>query len=48
MNIRKGALTAKAKAAGMTIDEFCAQKDLSLKEKKECILDKNFKKFKKK
>lgn len=42
-----GALTAQAKAAGMSIDAFCAKKDLSLKEKKRCILRKTLSGFNK-
>jgi hypothetical protein len=41
----KGRLTAKAKAAGMTISEYCAQKNLSTQTKRECVLAKTFKKY---
>ena len=33
-----GALTAQAKAAGKTIDEFCASGSLDPKTKKRCVL----------
>lgn len=42
-----GALTAQAKAAGMSIDAFCAKKNLSPKEKKRCILKKTLSGFNK-
>mgnify|MGYP001566444726 CR=1 FL=1 len=42
-----GALTAQAKSAGMSLDAFCAQKDLSTKTKKRCSLRKTLIGFKK-
>lgn len=33
---RPGALTAKAKRAGMSISEYCAQSDLSTLSKQQC------------
>ena len=38
MNMKEGALTAQAKAAGMSLDAFCAQKDLSGTTKRRCSL----------
>ena len=46
--IKKGALTKKAKAKGMSISEYCAQSNLSAKSKKQCNLAKTFKKMSKK
>lgn len=40
-----GALTAKAKAKGMSISEYCAQGSLSSVAKKECNLAKTLKKL---
>jgi len=40
-----GALTAKAKAAGMSITEYCAQKSLSTQSKKQCVLARTLKGF---
>ena len=42
-----GALTAQAKAAGMSLDAFCSKKDLSTKTKKRCSLRKTLIGFKK-
>jgi len=42
-----GALTAKAKAAGMSISEYCSQKNLSPLTKKQCVLARTLKGFKK-
>lgn len=42
-----GALTAQAKAAGMSMDAFCSQGDLSSKTKKRCSLRKTLMGFKK-
>lgn len=36
--MKEGALTAQAKAAGMSLDAFCAQKDLSGTTKRRCSL----------
>lgn len=46
--MKKGALTAQAKAAGMSITEFCAQPNLSTTTKKRCSLAKTLKSFHKK
>lgn len=43
-----GALTAQAKSAGMSLDAFCSQKNLSSKTKKRCSLRKTLKSFNKK
>ncbi len=43
----EGSLTAAAKAKGMSISAFCAQKDLSGKMKKKCSLSNTLKKFNK-
>jgi len=40
-----GALTAKAKAAGMSIDQYCAQDGLSTHSKRQCALAKTLRKF---
>ena len=37
---KPGSLTAAAKRAGMSIDEYCAQKNLSTKAKRRCNLRK--------
>lgn len=42
-----GSLTAQAESAGMSMDEFCAQSNLSAKTQKRCILYKTLKGFKK-
>ena len=42
-----GALTAKAKAAGMSIAEYCAQDNLSTLSKRQCALANTLKGFKK-
>lgn len=42
---RPGALTRKAKAAGMTIVQYCAQKNLSKRSKQQCRLAKTLKSF---
>lgn len=41
-DIQEGALTAKAKEAGMTMNAFCVQSDLSPKSTKQCNLMKTF------
>ena len=43
-----GALTRKAKAKGMTIAQYCAQKNLSTTSKRQCALAKTLKKMSKK
>jgi len=43
-----GALTAKAKAVGKTIDEFCSSSALDDQTKKQCVLAKTLKGFSKK
>lgn len=45
---RPGALTRKAKAAGMSISEYCNQKKLSTRTKRQCALARTLKGFKKK
>lgn len=47
MNMKKGALTAKAKRAGKSISEYCAGKGLDIITKKQCSLAKTLSKFKK-
>lgn len=47
-NMKKGALTAKAKAAGKTIDEYCASPSLDSTTKKQCVLAKTLRGFSKK
>ena len=42
-----GALTAKAKASGMSISEYCAQDGISTESKRQCALAKTLKKFSK-
>lgn len=42
---RPGALTAKAKAAGMSITAYCAQKKLSTLTKRQCSLAKTLRSF---
>jgi len=42
---RPGALTRKAKAKGMTIAQYCAQKNLSTRARRQCNLWKTLKKF---
>jgi hypothetical protein len=44
---RPGALTRKAKAKGMTIDQYCAQENLSTRSKRQCNLAKTLRGFKK-
>jgi hypothetical protein len=44
-NLEEGALTAKAKAANMSIPGYCAQANLSSKSKKQCVLARTFKKM---
>jgi hypothetical protein len=44
---RPGALTAKAKAAGKSITQYCAQKGLSTQTKKQCVLARTLKGFNK-
>ena len=46
--MKKGALTAQAKAAGMSIDAFCDQPNLSTQSKKRCSLRKTLMGFSKK
>lgn len=43
-----GALTAQAKAAGKSLDEFCSQGDLSSTTKRRCALRKTLMGFHKK
>lgn len=43
----KGSLTKQAESAGMSLDAFCAKKDLSTKTKKRCSLRNTLKSFKK-
>ena len=45
---RPGALTKKAKAAGMTINAYCAQSNLSTQSKQQCNLAKTLKGLRKK
>lgn len=45
---KPGALTAQAKAAGMSLGAFCAQSNLSSKTKRRCALRKTLMGFKKK
>lgn len=40
-----GALTAKAKAAGKSIDEYCASPNLDTHSKRQCALAKTLRKF---
>ncbi len=47
-DLHEGALTAKAKAAGKTIPQYCAQDNLSSKSQKQCNLAKTFAKMRKK
>jgi len=42
---RPGALTAKVKAAGMSIDQYCAQGGLSTQSKQQCNLAKTLRGF---
>ena len=44
---RPGALTAKAKAAGMSISQYCAQANISTQSKRQCNLVKTLKSFNK-
>ena len=44
----RGRLTRKAKAKGMTVSQYCAQKNLSTKSKRQCNLAKTYKKYRKK
>ena len=44
---KPGALTAQAKAAGMSLDAYCSQRHLSTKTKKRCVLRKTLTGFKK-
>ncbi len=46
-NLKKGTLTRKAKRAGMSISEYCAQKNLSTESKKQCAAAKTLKKLRK-
>lgn len=43
-----GELTAKAKRAGKSINEYCAQENLSTESKRQCNLAKTLKKLSKK
>jgi hypothetical protein len=43
-----GALTAKAKAAGMSINQYCSKAGLSTQSKKQCVLARTLRKFHKK
>ena len=40
-----GALTRKARRAGMTIEQYCARKDLDTESKRQCNLAKTLKKL---
>lgn len=42
---RPGALTKKAKAAGMSISQYCAKPGLSTRTKRQCALAKTLKGF---
>jgi hypothetical protein len=42
---KPGALTAQAKAAGMSLAAFCSQKNLSPKAKRRCALRKTLRSF---
>ncbi len=42
---RPGALTRKAKAAGMSISEYCSQPGISTQSKRQCALAKTFAKY---
>ena len=44
---RPGALTAKAKAAGKSITEYCASPNLDMRTKRQCALAKTLRGFKK-
>jgi len=44
-DIKAGALTAKAKAAGQTISQFCARDDLNAKSIRQCNLAATFRKM---
>lgn len=44
-NLRKGALTRKAKAAGKSISQYCSQKNLSTRSKRQCNLARTLKKM---
>lgn len=44
-DIQEGALTRKAEAAGKTITEFCAGKNLDTKTVRQCNLAKTFRKM---
>lgn len=48
MHMKKGALTAMAKRAGKSLDEYCAADDLSPKAKKRCSLRKTLMSMRKK
>lgn len=45
---RPGALTAKAKKAGMSISQYCAKDNLDTRTKRQCALAKTLKSFNKK
>ena len=45
---RPGALTAKAKAAGKSISDYCSSEGLSTTTKRQCALAKTFRKMAKK
>jgi hypothetical protein len=44
-NIKKGALTKKARSRGMSISEYCRQPNLTGKSKRQCALAKTFRKM---
>ena len=44
---RPGALTAKAKAAGMSITQYCAKDGLDTRTKRQCALARTLKTFNK-
>ena len=45
--LKKGALTKKAKAKGMSISEYCGQGNLSTKSKRQCAAWRTLKKLSK-
>jgi hypothetical protein len=44
-DLETGALTAKARAKDMTINQFCAQPDLNAKSQRQCRLAATFKRL---
>lgn len=44
-DIQEGALTAKAKAAGKSITEYCSQGNLTTKSKRQCNLATTFRRM---